>query len=59
MARCADCRCKRDDNRKPSRVPGAYVVTIDAEPSLYVERGGKGLAYVAALGAFRGGPTSM
>jgi ATP-dependent Lhr-like helicase len=29
--------------RRPSRVPGAYVVTIDAEPVLYVERGGKGL----------------
>jgi ATP-dependent helicase Lhr and Lhr-like helicase len=34
---------KRDDNRRPSRVPGAYVVTLDAEPSLYVERGGKGV----------------
>jgi len=34
---------KRDDNRRPSRVPGAYVVTLDAEPVLYVERGGKGL----------------
>ncbi len=30
-------------SRRPSRVPGAYVVTIDAEPVLYVERGGKGL----------------
>ncbi len=27
----------------PARVPGAYVVTLDAEPVLYVERGGKGL----------------
>jgi ATP-dependent Lhr-like helicase len=36
---------KRDDdsNRRPARVPGAYVVTIDAEPVLYVERGGKAL----------------
>ncbi|HZI92458.1 MAG TPA: hypothetical protein VFD31_12655, partial [Thermoleophilaceae bacterium] len=34
---------KREDGRKPSRVPGAYVVTLDSEPSLYVERGGKGL----------------
>jgi ATP-dependent Lhr-like helicase len=34
---------KRDGNRRPSRVPGAYVVTLDAEPSLYVERGGKGV----------------
>jgi ATP-dependent helicase Lhr and Lhr-like helicase len=36
---------RRDDdsNRRPSRVPGAFVVTLDAEPVLYVERGGKGL----------------
>jgi ATP-dependent Lhr-like helicase len=36
---------RRDDEsqRRPSRVPGAYVVTLDAEPVLYVERGGKGL----------------
>jgi ATP-dependent Lhr-like helicase len=29
--------------RRPARVAGAYVVTLDAEPVLYVERGGKGL----------------
>jgi ATP-dependent Lhr-like helicase len=35
---------KRDDTgRRPSRVAGAYVVTLDAEPALYVERSGKGL----------------
>jgi ATP-dependent Lhr-like helicase len=34
---------RRDDARRPSRVPGAYVVTLDAEPVLYVERGGRGL----------------
>src|SRR4051812_46043394 len=36
---------KREElgSRRPARVPGAYVVTIDAEPVLYVERGGKGL----------------
>jgi ATP-dependent Lhr-like helicase len=34
---------KRDDGRRPSRVPGAYVVTLDADPVLYVERGGRGL----------------
>jgi ATP-dependent Lhr-like helicase len=36
---------KRDDEsgRRPARVPGAYVVSVDAEPVLYVERGGKGL----------------
>jgi ATP-dependent Lhr-like helicase len=32
-----------DSGRRPSRVPGAYVVMLDAEPVLYVERGGKGL----------------
>jgi ATP-dependent Lhr-like helicase len=32
-----------DSGRRPSRVPGAYVVTLDAEPVLYVERGGKAL----------------
>jgi ATP-dependent Lhr-like helicase len=40
---------KRDDDRRPARVPGAYVVTIDAEPSLYVERGGKGLLPLGEL----------
>jgi ATP-dependent helicase Lhr and Lhr-like helicase len=36
---------KREDDtgRRPSRVPGAFVVTLDAEPVLYVERGGRGL----------------
>jgi len=33
----------RPTTRRPSRVPGAYVVSIDAQPSLYVEKGGKGL----------------
>ena len=37
----------RDDEdatgRRPQRVPGAYVVMLDAEPVLYVERSGKGL----------------
>jgi ATP-dependent helicase Lhr and Lhr-like helicase len=44
---------KRDDdsNRRPARVPGAYVVTIDAEPVLYVERGGKGLVPLRAVEA--------
>ena len=39
---------KRDDDertspRRPARVPGAYVVSLESEPVLYVERGGKGL----------------
>ncbi len=36
-------RGEADNRRRPSRVPGAYLVTLDAEPVLYVERGGKGL----------------
>jgi len=38
---------REDSARRPSRVPGAYVVTLDAEPVLYVERGGKGLLPLA------------
>ena len=34
---------REGSSRRPSRVPGAYVVTVDAEPVLYLERGGKGL----------------
>ncbi len=30
-------------DRRPARVEGAYVVLVDAEPLLYVERGGRGL----------------
>jgi ATP-dependent Lhr-like helicase len=40
---------KRNDDRRPARVPGAYVVTLDAEPVLYVERGGKGLLPLGEL----------
>ncbi|HEX8646528.1 MAG TPA: DEAD/DEAH box helicase [Thermoleophilaceae bacterium] len=32
-----------ESGRRPARTAGAYVVTIDAEPALYLERGGKGL----------------
>ena len=36
---------KRDgEARRPQRVAGAHVVLVGAEPVLYVERGGKGLA---------------
>ena len=36
---------KREEvsTRRPARVAGAYVISLDAEPVLYVERGGKGL----------------
>jgi ATP-dependent Lhr-like helicase len=36
-------RRDEDQRRRPARVTGAYVVMLDAEPVLYVERGGKGL----------------
>ncbi len=29
--------------RRPARVAGAYVVLVEDEPALYVERGGRGL----------------
>ncbi|HYP48045.1 MAG TPA: hypothetical protein VEQ61_05360, partial [Thermoleophilaceae bacterium] len=38
-----------ESGRRPSRVPGAYLVTLDAEPVLYVERGGKGLLALREL----------
>jgi ATP-dependent helicase Lhr and Lhr-like helicase len=31
------------EGRRPSRVPGACMVSLEGEPVLYVERGGKGL----------------
>jgi ATP-dependent Lhr-like helicase len=34
---------REGQERRPSRVAGAYVVSIDDEPTLYVERGGRGL----------------
>ncbi|HTA05116.1 MAG TPA: helicase-related protein, partial [Solirubrobacteraceae bacterium] len=36
---------KRDgQERRPARVAGAYVVLVDDEPVLYVERGGRGMS---------------
>jgi ATP-dependent helicase Lhr and Lhr-like helicase len=34
---------EEESGRRPARVAGAYIVTLDAEPVLYVERGAKGL----------------
>jgi ATP-dependent Lhr-like helicase len=42
--------------RRPARVPGAYVVTLDAEPALYVERGGKALVPLRDPWKGDGGP---
>jgi ATP-dependent Lhr-like helicase len=33
--------------RRPARVPGAYVVFVDHEPVLYLERGGRGVVTLA------------
>jgi ATP-dependent Lhr-like helicase len=38
---------REGQERRPSRVAGAYVVSIDDEPALYVERGGRGLLTLA------------
>jgi ATP-dependent helicase Lhr and Lhr-like helicase len=42
-----------DSGRRPARVPGAYLVTLDGEPVLYVERGGKGLLPLGDAGPDR------
>src|SRR5581483_5329632 len=34
---------RESQERRPSRVAGAYVVLVDDTPALYVERGGRGL----------------
>jgi ATP-dependent Lhr-like helicase len=41
---------QRDDDsgRRPARVAGAYLVTIDSEPALYLERGGRGVLTLRA-----------
>jgi ATP-dependent Lhr-like helicase len=37
--------------RRPARVAGAYVVFVDSEPVLYLERGGRGIARLSDEGA--------
>jgi ATP-dependent Lhr-like helicase len=51
---------KRDDepSRRPSRTAGAYLVTLDAEPALFVERGGKALLALRAPFSEGGQPES-
>jgi len=39
-----------DDQRRPARVRGAYVVLAGAEPVLYVEKGGRGIVTLADAG---------
>ena len=42
---------KREGGRRPSRTPGAFVLTRDGVPLLFVERGGRGILRLAELGA--------
>ncbi|MEA2386124.1 MAG: ATP-dependent helicase Lhr and Lhr-like helicase, partial [Thermoleophilaceae bacterium] len=42
-------RRDEDQRRRPARVAGAYVVLLDGDPVLYVERGGKGLVSLREL----------
>jgi ATP-dependent Lhr-like helicase len=46
-----------EDVRRPQRVAGAYVVLAGAEPVLYVERGGKGIATLVEADDPRIGPS--
>src|SRR2546429_3700782 len=53
---------REGQERRPARVAGAYVVLVEDEPVLYVERGGRGLVTLADDAAAsegdrrRGGP---
>jgi len=38
---------REGQERRPARVAGAYVVLVEDEPALYVERGGRGLVTLA------------
>jgi ATP-dependent helicase Lhr and Lhr-like helicase len=38
---------RKSQERSPARVAGAYVVLVEDEPALYVERGGRGLVTLA------------
>jgi ATP-dependent helicase Lhr and Lhr-like helicase len=40
---------KREGGRRPSRTPGAFVLTRDGLPLLFVERGGRGILRLAEI----------
>src|SRR5262245_49260990 len=44
-------RASDDDHRVLARAAGAYVVLVDGEPALYLERGGKSLQTLPAFGS--------
>jgi ATP-dependent Lhr-like helicase len=50
-------RRDRDGGRRPARVAGAYVVLVDAEPVLYLERGGRGILTLAQARSAPGEPS--
>jgi ATP-dependent Lhr-like helicase len=43
-------KARDDEHRRPQRVAGAYVVLAGAEPVVYVEKGGRGLALLVPAG---------
>jgi ATP-dependent Lhr-like helicase len=45
---------REGQERRPARVAGAYVVLVEDEPVLYVERGGRGLVTLADAAAAAG-----
>jgi ATP-dependent Lhr-like helicase len=45
---------REGQERRPARVAGAYVVMVEDEPVLYVERGGRGLVTLAGAGVGSG-----
>jgi ATP-dependent helicase Lhr and Lhr-like helicase len=48
---------REGQERRPARVAGAYVVLVDDEPVLYLERGGRGLiTFAEGSGSAGGGP---
>ncbi len=47
---------REGSDRRPARVAGAYVVSVEQEPVLYVERGGRGLITLVAPHAQAAGP---
>jgi ATP-dependent Lhr-like helicase len=51
---------KRDgQERRPARVAGAYVVLVEDEPVLYVERGGRGMLTLATGAASEAAPAAL
>jgi ATP-dependent Lhr-like helicase len=45
--------------RSPARVAGAYVVLVDGEPALYLERGGRSLLTFAAFDSEESAPAAV